>query len=208
MHTPLIDNDGQDNDDNTPHNTTNASISSGSITTNKRQRSSTPEQPLGGLNAISPKRTMSEEDLYTRESSPIVSLPTAGDSVGIGENPTVPHVPTKMTEVFPPSSTMTNGEDVQHGKNSESTGSGRTTAGAISDLLPVDSGIQNGASMDMDQEGRGLPGSSLFSGNGKADSTDVPSLQDQFDLVKREYRSSPFLMDEGRSCLGDRRSFV
>ena len=65
---------------------------------NKRPRSFTPEQERdieSPGDSSSPKRTMSEEHLQSRESSPVVSLPT-------GENATNTQIPTKMAEVFPP----------------------------------------------------------------------------------------------------------
>lgn len=65
---------------------------------NKRPRSFTPEQERNVESpgdSSSPKRTMSEEHLQSRESSPVVSLPT-------GENATNTQIPTKMAEVFPP----------------------------------------------------------------------------------------------------------
>ena len=201
MHTPRIDNDDKEDDENTTYNTTTnttaTTSNSSSSTTNKRQRSSTPEQPLAGLNTVSPKRTMSEEHLYSRESSPIVSLPTGGSQSGSvsgngsGDNAAVPQVPTKMTEVFPPSTSMTNGQEVQEGMSSESIGSGSTATRVISDLLPVETGAQGATSMDVDQDERGMTnGSGLSSGNGSVESRNVPSLHDQLDLIKREYRGT------------------
>ena len=199
MHTPRIDNDDKEDDENTTYNTntTATTSNSSSSTTNKRQRSSTPEQPLAGLNTVSPKRTMSEEHLYSRESSPIVSLPTGGSQSGSGsgggsgsgENAAIPQVPTKMTEVFPPSTSMTNGQEAQEGMRSESIGSESMAAKVVSDLLPVEAGAQGVIPMDVDHDGQAMTnGSGSSSATVELGSRNIPSLQDQLEFIRREYR--------------------
>jgi hypothetical protein len=108
---------------------------------------------------------------------------------GGGENAAIPQVPTKMTEVFPPSTSMTNGHEVQEGMSSESIGSGSTAAKVVSDLLPKETEMQGVIPMDVDQNSQGMTnGSGSSSGNVNVESRNIPSLQDQLEVIKREYR--------------------
>ena len=137
---------------------------------NKRPRSFTPEQErdIGSPgDSSSPKRTMSEEHLHSRESSPVVSLPT-------GENATNPQVPTKMTEVFPPLAAEVErvvGADEQAGRH--------TPSGSLPgfDVEPAGRDVNDEMTID-DERSSGAANPTA--------STNPPTLQEQFEIVKGE----------------------